>query len=295
MYVNIGDTALFYEVYGSKLDLSAGQPREKPTFLFLHGGAGFIDHTPYVPFWSRLSDVAEVVFIDQRGSGRSRCDNEGSWNLAQWGKDVYLFCQALGIKKPFVGGISYGGMVAMSYMLQYPDHPKGVVLTDTDARIDRCLTLNLIKEHLIKNNLPVEKGLSVSNRFFDGPLDQNVVDDYFKILTLFGEPVSVIDDFSLMAPTLVNLKLAEHFLSGELQSVDYREQLNGVQCPVLFLSGDQGPLHNLKTARELIASFPENKLQYEIFAGAKAACYESQPDRALQLLRQFLRNNTAIA
>ena len=38
-----------------------------------------------------------------------------AWNLAQWGDDVRGVCDALGIAKPIVYGVSSGGFVAQSY------------------------------------------------------------------------------------------------------------------------------------------------------------------------------------
>lgn len=289
--ITVNDTRLFFEVYGSKLSLAGADTKEKPTFIFLHGGAGFFDHAPYVNFWSRLSDVAEVIFIDQRGSGKSQCDDSSTWTLEQWGKDVYQFCQALNIKKPIVGGISYGAMVAMSYALQFPEHPLALVLTDTDAHIDREEMLSLVEKKLKEHNKPIAAGLAVTNTFLDGPLTQEVLEKYFyDILTLFGEPIEVIVDFSLCDPALCNFKLGEHFLTGEMLSFDYRNKLKNIQCPTLFLSGDQGPLHSLKTAKELIASFPADKIQYKIFEGAKADCYELHPKEAERLIKDFIHS-----
>jgi len=289
MRVNIGDTQLFFEVYGSKLNPAGANTQEKPTLIFLHGGAGFLDHTCYVPFWSRFADVAEVIFVDQRGSGRSVCNDQSTWNLQQWGKDVYSFCQALNIHKPIVAGISYGGMVAMSYLMQYPEHPLALIMTDTDAHIDREHMLALVKEKLEANNKPVEEGLAITNQFLDGPLTEEVVMKYmYDILNLFGKPVEVIDDFSLVDPQYTNLALGEYFLHGELLSFDYRNKLHNTKCPVLFLSGDQGPLHSLKTAKELICAFPKDKIQYHIFEDSKPACYEADPAKAEQLIKDFI-------
>ena len=64
------------------------------------------------------------------------------------------------------------------------------------------------------------------------------------------------------------------------------------QWPMLFLTGDQGPMHSLKTAQELIAAFPENTMESHVFEGAKAACYESDPERAAHLIRSFIQRVT---
>ena len=244
-----------------------------------------------MPFWSRFSDVAEVIFINSRGGGRSIDADKNNWTLKQWGKDIYDFCQALNIENPIVGGISYGGMVSMSYSMQYPNHPRALILSDTDVHIDREHMLSLVKEKLIAHGKPVEAGLKITNQILDGPITDELFKQYFyDVLNLFGEPDEVIDDFSLMDPKLVNYDLAVHFMNGELLSFDYRNKLKGTQCPVLFLSGDQGPLHSLKTAKELIRAFPEDKIQAHIFDGAKPACYEFEPKKAEMLIKSFINS-----
>lgn len=280
---------MYFEVYGSELTGKGEKTAKKPTMIFLHGGAGFLDHTPYVKFWSQFSDVAQVIFIDQRGSGRSQCDDRSTWTLKQWGQDVYDFCKALHINHPLVAGISYGGMVAQSYNIQFPEHPAALILSDTDAHIDREYMVELVKRQLIERNLPVKEGVDITNKFLDGPLDQKVIEDYFcKIVPMFGEEVEILDDFSMSDPKYTNLALGEYFLNGELLSFDFRKKLKNTKCPVLFLTGDQGPMHSLKTAKELIAAFPENKIEYTVYKNAKTACYELYPEKAAKRIRDFI-------
>ena len=111
-----------------------------------------------------------------------------------------------------------------------------------------------------------------------------------NVLRLFGKFIEIIDDFSLVDPTFVNVKLGEYYLTGELLQFDYRDKLKNTQCPVLFLSGDQGPMHSLKTAKELIAAFPQDKIQYKIFEGAKPACYEAEPKEAEKIVKDFIKS-----
>ena len=107
--------------------------REKPTLIMLHGGPGF-DHSIYKPAFSALADVAQVIYLDHRGNGRSDDGPHEAWTLAQWGDDVRGFCDALGIEKPIVLGVSFGGMVAIAYATRHPDHPGKLVLVSTEAK-----------------------------------------------------------------------------------------------------------------------------------------------------------------
>ena len=135
MYVAVNGTRLYFDVEGAGLVPDGPRMRAKPTLLMLHGGPGF-DHTIYKPAFSRLADVAQIVYLDHRGNGRSGGDDRGAWNLAQWGDDVKGFCDALGIERPIVYGASFGGFVAQAYATRHPGHPGKLVLTSTTAKVD---------------------------------------------------------------------------------------------------------------------------------------------------------------
>jgi len=111
--VKVGDVQLFYDVEGAKLRPDGPAMREVPTLLLLHGGPGG-DHSSFKPAYSALTDVAQLIYLDHRGQGRSDRSAPDRWNLAQWAEDVRLFCDLLGIGRPVVLGLSFGGFVALA-------------------------------------------------------------------------------------------------------------------------------------------------------------------------------------
>ena len=119
MYANVNGARLFFDVEGLGLVPDGPRMRQRPTVLLLHGGPGF-DHTMYKPAFSQLADIAQLVYYDHRGQGRSDGAPD-THNLAQWGDDVKGLCDALGIEKPIVIGTSFGGFVAQSYATRHPD------------------------------------------------------------------------------------------------------------------------------------------------------------------------------
>ena len=70
MHVSVNGVRLFFDVEGAKLVPDGPVMREKPTLLLLHGGPGF-DHSIYKPAYSALADIAQIVYLDHRGNGRS--------------------------------------------------------------------------------------------------------------------------------------------------------------------------------------------------------------------------------
>src|SRR3954471_23565674 len=130
MHVSVNGVRLFFDVEGAKLVPDGPTMRQRPTLILLHGGPGF-DHSIYRPAYSALADVAQIIFLDHRGNGRSDDGPREGWNLAQWGDDIRAFCDALGIVDPIALGASFGGMVALSYATRHPEHPSKLVLIST--------------------------------------------------------------------------------------------------------------------------------------------------------------------
>lgn len=70
MRVLVNGVRLYFDVEGAALVPDGPAMRQKPTVLLLHGGPGF-DHTSYKPAYSALTDIAQLVYLDHRGNGRS--------------------------------------------------------------------------------------------------------------------------------------------------------------------------------------------------------------------------------
>ena len=133
MRINVGDSRIFFDVEGTKLRPDGPHVREVPTALLLHGGPGF-DHSNFKPDLSPLADVAQLVYLDHRGQGRSDRTAPDRWTLNHWADDVKAFCEALEINRPNVMGHSFGGFVAMAYAMRHPGHPAKLILSSTAAR-----------------------------------------------------------------------------------------------------------------------------------------------------------------
>jgi pimeloyl-ACP methyl ester carboxylesterase len=61
---------LYFDVEGCGLAAQDGAMMQRPTLVLLHGGPG-TDHSFFKPEFSAMADVAQVIYLDQRGSGRS--------------------------------------------------------------------------------------------------------------------------------------------------------------------------------------------------------------------------------
>ena len=121
---------LFVDIEGAGWVPDGPRLRQQPTLVLLHGGPGY-DHSGFKPLFSQLADVAQIVYVDHRGHGRSDRRPPAEWTLDTFADDVVRLCDALGIDQPIVLGQSFGGFVAQRYLARHPRHPGKVVLSST--------------------------------------------------------------------------------------------------------------------------------------------------------------------
>src|SRR5438309_11601870 len=131
MKLSVNGTELYFDVVGSGLDAAPGF-RQKPTLIVLHGGPGF-DHTYLRPWLDPVSEVAQLVYIDERGSGRSARHTHEYYQLGIMADDIVALCKTLAIELPIVLGQSFGGFVALRIATLYPDFTSGIVVFDTSS------------------------------------------------------------------------------------------------------------------------------------------------------------------
>jgi hypothetical protein len=70
MHTMVNGVRLFFGVAGEKVVAEGPRMRERPTLLLLHGGPGF-DHSMFKPSFAPLAEVAQLIYLDHRGNGRS--------------------------------------------------------------------------------------------------------------------------------------------------------------------------------------------------------------------------------
>jgi len=278
MYVSIGDVRLFFDIEGAKLVPDGPAMRERPTLLLLHGGPGF-DHSSYKPAFSPLADVAQLVYLDHRGNGRSDAGDRAKWNLAQWADDVVAFCDALGIVKPVVFGNSFGGMVAMAYAVRHPDHPGKLVFSSTTAqtRLDRV--------YAAFERLGGREAGDAARRYWSKP-GPGTLPDYAKhCFPLYSRTPR---DPDANARTVWNFDVMFHFGGGEDHRFDLLPELAKVRCPTLVLGGEDDPICPIDDQADIAASLPPEWVRFERFPRCGHGVYRDDPERALGVLRKFL-------
>ena len=101
--------------------------------VVLHGGPG-ADHTYFLPWLLPLARTHRLIFIDERGSGRSeRLQDVSKYTVENMADDVEAVRVALNLGKIDLLGHSCGGVLAEAYALKYQQHLNHLILNSTFA------------------------------------------------------------------------------------------------------------------------------------------------------------------
>lgn len=269
---------LFVDIEGAGLVAEAGGMRDKPTLILLHGGPGY-DHTGFKPVFSRLADLVQIVYYDQRGHGRSDARPCREVTLDMLADDVVRLCDQLGISKPVVLGQSFGGFVAQRYIARHPAHPSKVILSSTSAR------LGLPRKLAMFDQLGGPDARAAAARFWSAPDAASYA--VYKTLCkpLYCAAAAARDAAS---HARLNTEILFSWVGGEHQTMDLLPGLAQAQCPVLVLAGARDPVCPADDARDIAAALPAHLAQLDIFDDCGHGVWRDAPDQAFVRLRQFL-------
>lgn len=119
------DVDLAYELYG--------EPNAATAVIVANGGPG-LSHIYMIQndVWTRLSKTRQIVFYDQRGTGKStRLSAGASQEMTAQIADLEAVRAKFDFQKFVLVGDSYGGFLAMAYAAAHPEHIEKLVLSDS--------------------------------------------------------------------------------------------------------------------------------------------------------------------
>jgi proline iminopeptidase len=276
--VSIGDARLYFDIDGAKFVPHGPWMMERPTLLLLHPGPGF-DHTVYkVQLGPRLAEFAQVVYLDQRGHGRSDRSPLAELTLERWADDVRAFCDTIAIEKPMFMGHGFGAIVAATYAARHPAHPSKLVLINPAARIvtDRSVA--------VYERLGGAEAGEVNRAFRDDPSEETFarfLRTCFPLLTNFelSAELSVRADWSP--------EVLIHWHRDIAPSLDLRERLGEIRVPTFVVAGEDDPEMTLEGARETVAALPPELVRFKSYARARHAVFRDVSE-AFYDVRAFL-------
>jgi len=242
-YVDVGDVFIYYKALGT------GAP-----LVILHGGPG-ASHEYLLPYLISLAKTNRIVFIDERGSGKStKLEDPAGYTVEAMADDVEAVRRALGLGKISLLGHSYGGVLAQAYALKYQDNLTHLVLAST---FHSTRQLNEFFRKMMAAMAPELRGRIEAleeaglyghgkdfekNRYQDAYAEAAWGEGYFPYLYR-KHPDANYDPTTTsgMSWELYRTMWGSHgefVIDGNLTSVEYAERLGSLHVPTLIILGD---------------------------------------------------------
>jgi proline iminopeptidase len=280
VHLSVGDVRLFVDVDGAKLRPDGSAAVEVPTIAIVHDGPG-ADHTTFKhpAFRPALVDVAQLLFYDQRGHGRSDKSEPERWRLDVWADDLAALLETLGLDDPVVFGSGFGALVATRFAGRHPDRLSKLILSRPVARFDATRSV----EVFARTQGPESAAAALD--FYASPSEVTFAPWVMAVLRSFPGPTPVeIAELLLSADWFS--RPAIHWYAGEAREFDLCDDARRVRVPTLVLAGENDALMPIAGAEELAAAFDPELVRFERFAAGNSL-YAQDP-RAMDVTLEFL-------
>jgi proline iminopeptidase len=286
--VKVGDVNLYFDVDGAALIARGDAMIERPTLLLLHGGPG-ADHSLFKPEFTALGELAQIVYLDQRGSGRSDTGSPATWTWRQWADDVAAFCRTLDITRPMLVGTSSGALVAMTCAARYPELVAGLIL-DSPLGVPTSLTETL--EVFERRGGPLAR--DAARRYLTGDTSDEAARAWKEhALPLYGDGAAEADMEQRRARARLSDDVLTHFRSGACGPAEATGYLPDITCPILILAGEHDPVVPAAATRRLAASIPSAAVTLEILPGVGHGTFRQATQTAFTHVRHFITDRNA--
>jgi proline-specific peptidase len=263
--------------------------------LCLHGGPGFTHN--YLEALEVLADRRQVIFYDQLGCGRAdRPADPALWTVDRFVEELAQVRDALGLQELHLLGSSWGGMLAMQYVLDRQPELCSLVLCGSPASMIRWVrdcdellaaqparVVRVIREH-------------ESAGFTACPEYQAAILGFYRehVCRLSPWPAGLERSFAEAGYEVYNTMNgpSEFTVTGTLRDWDIMARLGEITVPTLLVGGryDECRPAHLEQMHQRIAGS-----QLAIIEDASHLCFAEQPQAFNRLVNAFLARTEAAA
>jgi proline iminopeptidase len=284
MKAALRNTEIYFDIAGMQLAPAGDDFIERPVLFLLHGGPGG-DHLGFKRHSLELQDVAQLVFIDHRGCGRSKKTKQSEYSLENNIEDIEALRKHLGLKKICILGGSYGGIVAQGYAIRYSQHIEKLILSVTMPSHRGAVES---KHYLAEHGNAKQK--AICKHLWDGSFkDAKHVERYFKLM----EPLYSTtahkkrkSGFNKSKTMWSHEALNEGF-GGFLRHFDFVPQLKKIKCPTLVLAGQDDWICRPSQSKIIAQHIPHAQLKIFRHCGHMIAM--DAHERYIKTVKGFLK------
>jgi 3-oxoadipate enol-lactonase len=262
-------TIQFVTIDGITLHYSVeGVPDRVPLVFINSLGTDFRIWDNVIP---HFADRFRIIRYDKRGHGLSDCP-PGPYSIRDHSDDLASLLDYLQVNEAIVVGISVGGLIALDYAINHPQQVKGLVLSDTGAKLGTAEYWN-------------ERIEAVRTHGLDH-LAEPILTRWFAPIFLEQRPAEYQGYSNMLTRTPAD---GYNGTCAALGAADLREPARTITAQALVLCGAEDLATPPEVGRELAQTLPNARFERIAQAG-HLPCIE-QPDVMAGKIDQFLREH----
>jgi proline-specific peptidase len=277
------------EVPGGKVWYKAiGEQHDATPLLCLHGGPGFTHN--YLDPLEALASRRPVIFYDQLGCGNSeRPADDGLWTVDRFVEELVQVRAALHLDDLYLFGSSWGGMLAMQYVLDRRPPLRGLILCGSPASMPRwvadCADLLARQPDEIRKIIADHE----ASGFTACPEYQSAILGFYRehVCRLDPWPAGLERSFAQAGYDVYTTMNgpSEFSVTGTLRTWDVMDRLPEIAVPALLIGGRHDECRPEHLA-EMHRRIPGSRL--EIIEDASHLCFAEQPAEFTRIIESFL-------
>lgn len=270
--------------------------------MIVHGGPG-ASHDYFLPYLLPLMRTNRLVFIDERGSGKSsKLEDPRQYTIANMVEDIETVRQALNLGKISLLGHSFGGALVQAYAFKYQKNLSHLILGSTFASTKELnQALAKMKAEMNPKERDRVNALEAAGLFGKGEIWEHgrYPEEYAKLAWGKGyfpyvyqnHPDPNYDPLSSNTGTAWDVYRemwgsdGEFVVDGNLKEVEYVGQLSQIKVPTLIIVGDHDE-SDPKMSQEMHEKIAGSQLVIVRKSGHMT--FADQPDQFLKVVRDFV-------
>ena len=250
-----------------------------PVFV-LHGGPG-LDHQHFRPWLDPLADEFRLLYVDERGQGRSERVEPASLSLDVFANDVDRAAEALGLDAFGLLGHSFGAIIATHHAIELGT-AAGYVISgggDSSAALEQDVAESL--EAMGEAGKPIAES-------WEREQTVETEEEFRELMRVqwpfhFAGPVPAgFRDKTIYTPEVIR-----HFASAGYGDFDYVPDIPRVARPTLVLVGEEDRTTTLRAARVLHEGIAGSELT--VIPAVGHMSFIEAPEAYMDAVRPFLR------
>jgi 3-oxoadipate enol-lactonase len=224
--------------------------------------------------WDRVVSLLpaglRIIRDDKRGHGLSDCPPRGTWGMGDHVADAIAVLDSLGAKNSVFIGLSVGGMIAQGLAAERPDLVRGMVLSNTAAKIG---TPDMWEGRIAE----IEKGGIAA-------LSEPILERWFSKKFRREDQAELALWRNMLTRTTLDGYVGT---CKAIADTDLRESTSRLRLPTLALCGDEDGSTPPDLVRETAEMIPG--AEFHLIPGAGHLPCVEQPEMVATHLRNFMK------